>query len=153
MLSKWRQKSYLRFHWNCVKSVQIRSYFWSVFSCIRTEYGNLRSKLVYSVRIQENTNQKKLRIWTLFTQCPYFLIRSLRSDLHKSFFQCLSLSIWFLLFFDFWYFINLLFQKICYFMSYFIFYFMLFHFVIKLIILKSNWFILKYLNYNHFCFL
>ena len=22
----------------CVKSVQIRSYFWSVFSCIRTEY-------------------------------------------------------------------------------------------------------------------
>ena len=23
----------------CVKSVQIRSYFWSVFSCIRTEYG------------------------------------------------------------------------------------------------------------------
>ena len=26
----------------CVKSVQIPSYFWSVFSCIRTEYGNLR---------------------------------------------------------------------------------------------------------------
>ena len=23
----------------CVKSVQIRSYFWSVFSCIRIEYG------------------------------------------------------------------------------------------------------------------
>ena len=35
-------------HW--VKSVQIRSYFWSVFSCVRTEYGDLRSK----VRIQEN---------------------------------------------------------------------------------------------------
>ena len=30
--------------WHCVKSVQIRSYFWSVFSCIRTEYGDLRSK-------------------------------------------------------------------------------------------------------------
>ena len=29
---------------HCVKSVQIRSYFWSVFSCIRTEYGDLRSK-------------------------------------------------------------------------------------------------------------
>ena len=27
-----------------VKSVQIRSFFWSVFSCIRTNYGNLRSK-------------------------------------------------------------------------------------------------------------
>ena len=41
---------------HCVKSVQIRSFFWSVFSCIRT------------VRIKENTDQKKLRIWTLFTQ-------------------------------------------------------------------------------------
>ena len=28
---------------HCVKSVQIRSYFWSVVSCIRTEYGDLRS--------------------------------------------------------------------------------------------------------------
>ena len=27
------------------KSVQIRSYFWSVFSCIRTEYGEIRSRL------------------------------------------------------------------------------------------------------------
>ena len=27
------------------ESVQIRSFFWSVFSCIRTEYGNLRSNL------------------------------------------------------------------------------------------------------------
>ena len=25
---------------HCVKSVQIWSYFWSVFSCIRTEYGS-----------------------------------------------------------------------------------------------------------------
>ena len=24
----------------------------------------------YSVRMQENTDQKKLRIWTIFTQCP-----------------------------------------------------------------------------------
>ena len=29
---------------NCVKSVQIRSFFWSVFSCIQTEYGELRRK-------------------------------------------------------------------------------------------------------------
>ena len=43
-------------------------FFWSVFSCIRTEYGNLLRKTPYSVRIQENTDQKKLRIWTLFTQ-------------------------------------------------------------------------------------
>ena len=29
--------------YGCVKSVQIRIYFWSVFSCIRTEYGDLQS--------------------------------------------------------------------------------------------------------------
>ena len=54
---------------HCVKSVQILSFFWSVFSCILTEYGDLRSTSPYSARIQENTEQKKLRIWTLFTQC------------------------------------------------------------------------------------
>ena len=27
---------------HCVKSVQIRSFFWSVFSCIRNKYGDLR---------------------------------------------------------------------------------------------------------------
>ena len=43
-------------HW--VKSVQIRSCFLSVFSCIRTEYVDLRSKSPYSIQIQENTDQK-----------------------------------------------------------------------------------------------
>ena len=38
---------------HCMKIVQIRSFFWSVFSCIRTEYGDLR-------------------IWTLFTQWRFF---------------------------------------------------------------------------------
>ena len=38
-----------KFH--CVKSAQIRSFFWPVFSRIRTEYGEI------------------LRIWTLFTKC------------------------------------------------------------------------------------
>ena len=49
-----------------VKSVQIRRFFWSVFSCIWTEYWDLRSK---SVQTQENTDQKNPRIRTLFTQC------------------------------------------------------------------------------------
>ena len=40
-----------------MKSVQLRSYFWSVFSCIRIEYGDLRRKSPYSIRIQENTDQ------------------------------------------------------------------------------------------------
>ena len=29
---------------HCVKSVQIQSYFWSVFSCIRTEYRKIRTR-------------------------------------------------------------------------------------------------------------
>ena len=37
-------------------------FFWSVFSRIRTEYGEI------IVQMRENTDQKKLRIWTLFTQ-------------------------------------------------------------------------------------
>ena len=53
---------------HCVKSVQIRSFFWSAFSCFWTEYGYLLRKYPYSVRILENTDQGKLRIWTLFTQ-------------------------------------------------------------------------------------
>ena len=53
---------------HCVKNVQIRSFFWSVFSRIWTEYGDLRSKYPYSVRIRVNTDQGKFRIWTLFAQ-------------------------------------------------------------------------------------
>ena len=55
----------LKFH--CGKSVQIRSFFWSVFSCIWTEYENLRSKSPYLVQIQENRHQKNLRFRKLFT--------------------------------------------------------------------------------------
>ena len=46
-----------------LKSVQMRSFSWPVFSCIRTEYGDSWSKSSYSVQIQENTDYKKLRIW------------------------------------------------------------------------------------------
>ena len=53
---------------HCVKSVRIRSFFWSIFSRIRTEFGEIRSISPYSVRMRENTDQKKSRIWTLFTQ-------------------------------------------------------------------------------------
>ena len=51
-----------------VKSVQVRSFFWSVFFRIRTEYGDLLRKSLYSVRIRENKDQKKLRVWT-FLRC------------------------------------------------------------------------------------
>ena len=62
---------------HCLKSVQIRSFFWSVFSRIWTEYEDLRSNSQYSVRIRDNTDQKKLRIWTLFTQWTWLLILTL----------------------------------------------------------------------------
>ena len=52
-----------------MKSVQTRSFFWSLFYCIRTEYGDLQRKCRYSVWMQENTDQKKLHIWTLVRQC------------------------------------------------------------------------------------
>ena len=42
---------------HCVKSVQIRSYFWSVFSCIWTEYGDLQSNL----RIQSKYRKIRTR--------------------------------------------------------------------------------------------
>ena len=42
-------------------------FFWSVFSCIRTEYRNLQSKSAHPVQIQENTDQRKILIWTIFT--------------------------------------------------------------------------------------
>ena len=53
---------------HCVKSVQIRSFFWSVFSRIRAEYGEILCISPYSVQMRENTDQNKLRIWTFFTQ-------------------------------------------------------------------------------------
>ena len=42
-----------------VTSVQIRSFFWSLFPSIRTEYGDLLLKSPYSVKICENMDQKK----------------------------------------------------------------------------------------------
>ena len=53
---------------DCVKNLQIRSFLWSVLPRIWPEYGDLLRKSPYLVRIGENTDQKKLRIWTLFTQ-------------------------------------------------------------------------------------
>ena len=60
----------------CVKTVQVRNFFWSVFPCTLTEYGDLFLKSLYLARIQENTDQKKFRIWILFT-------KYLRSNLYQ----------------------------------------------------------------------
>ena len=79
---------------NCVKSAQILSFFWSVFSHIRTEYGEILRISPYLVRMQENVVQKKLRIWTLFTQ---WLVLQLQIELNESWKVCLSLWSWRLL--------------------------------------------------------
>ena len=70
---------------HCVKSVQIRSYFWFVFSCIRIEYGDLLRKSPYSIRMQENTDQKQLLIWTLFTECKCISIFAVYLVILKNF--------------------------------------------------------------------
>ena len=43
---------------HCVKSVQIRSLFSSVFYCIWSQYVDLLSKSPYSGQMQQNTDQK-----------------------------------------------------------------------------------------------
>ena len=49
-------------------------FFWPVFSYVRNEYRDLRSKSLYLVRIQENTDQKMLRIWGTFHAVKEFWI-------------------------------------------------------------------------------
>ena len=58
-------KTYSNFYrlWHCLKSVQIRSFFWSVFSCIRTEYG-----------------PEKNSVFGLFTQSIRFENEPIRSN-------------------------------------------------------------------------
>ena len=46
---------------HCVKSVQIRIYFWSVFSCIWTEYGE-----IWSLRIQSEYRKTRTRNNSVF---------------------------------------------------------------------------------------
>ena len=43
-----------------VKIVQIRSYFWSVFSCIGAEYGDIRKFTIYANR-RIHSECRKLR--------------------------------------------------------------------------------------------
>ena len=52
---------------HCVKCVQIRSFFWSILSCIQSKYKKIRTR-------------KKLRIWALFTQWIYSLLSIIASE-------------------------------------------------------------------------
>ena len=57
---------------HCVKSVQIQSFFWSVFSCILSEYGEILRITSYSVRMRQNMDRKKLCVRPLFTQWKFY---------------------------------------------------------------------------------
>ena len=46
--------------WHCVKSVQTRSYFWSIFSCIGTEYRKIRTRKTPNLRIRSEYR----KMWT-----------------------------------------------------------------------------------------
>ena len=69
---------------HCLKSVQIRSSFSFAFSCTRTEYEDLLRKSQYSVQIQENMDEKKLFIWTLFTHPELELCDTNNQRSHQS---------------------------------------------------------------------
>ena len=67
--------------------------FWCVRNLFVKESKEFKTALItsftwllippYSVQIRENTDQKKLRIWTLFTQCGSYLIYTLFSNIHQ----------------------------------------------------------------------
>ena len=66
-----------------VKSVYFQSFFWSVFSGIRNENGDLPCKYPYSVRLRERTDQKNSKceqflksVSFAFSQCIKMLWRS-----------------------------------------------------------------------------
>ena len=81
---------------HCVKSVQIRSFVWSLFSRIRTEYREILRSSPFSVRMRENTEQKNsvfghfssCYFWicflfekgSCFRRCPTFTYRHVSSD-------------------------------------------------------------------------
>ena len=59
----------------CVKSVQIRSFFRSVFSRIRTVYGEILRISPYSIRMRENMDQKKIPYLDTFHAVQFWILR------------------------------------------------------------------------------
>ena len=51
--------SFWTWTWTLREKCPYSELFWSIFSLIRTEYGEIRSISPYSVRIRENTDQNK----------------------------------------------------------------------------------------------
>ena len=57
-IAKRRGKNVFRFLLSLRKKCPYSEFFWSVFSRIRTEYGDLLCKFPYSVLMRENADQK-----------------------------------------------------------------------------------------------
>ena len=57
-------------------------FFWSLFSCIWTEFEDLLRKSPYSVQMQENIDERNSKHGRFFTQCipPYNRKNSLLQD-------------------------------------------------------------------------
>ena len=53
---------------HCVKSVQMRSFFWSIFFRIRSEYGEIQSD--HTVRSDGNVSSERKAIWLMW---EYFI--------------------------------------------------------------------------------
>ena len=70
---------------HCVKSIQIRSFLWSAFSGIRTEYGDLRS---LNLLIQSQCGKIRTRIISVF---GHFSRSALKSCLNI--FSCTRLQL------------------------------------------------------------
>ena len=60
---------YKVFAFNIAWKVSYSEFFWSVFSRIRTEYGQTRSIFSHSPRMRENADQKSLCTGTLHAMC------------------------------------------------------------------------------------
>ena len=64
----------------CVKSVQMRSSFWSIFSRIRTEYGEILRISPYSVRMRGNTDQNNFE-YRHFLRSGYFKVFTFENEM------------------------------------------------------------------------
>ena len=75
---------------HCVKSVQIRSYFWSMFSLMWSEYGEILRIHFVSLRIHAKCGKIRTRNNSAFghfspserIKSSYLLLRTLQSALH-----------------------------------------------------------------------
>ena len=60
------------YDYHCVKSVQIRSFFWSVFSRIQSECGKIRTRKnsVFGHAVYDSRNVSKSRSFFVFDYIP-----------------------------------------------------------------------------------